>query len=69
VDFYFPRELRLIEAMTAACRALVDYQIHPKRPGSLRYSKDPNPTIKAFKEMKYERYEKHERHDRRSRRK
>ena len=46
------RELRLIEAITAACRTLLDYEVHPKRPGSRRYSKDPNPAIKVLKDIK-----------------
>jgi len=47
------RELRLIEAMTSACRNLLEYHIHSKRPGSLRFSKDEHPTMKTIKKLRF----------------
>ena len=42
--------------MTVACRNLLEYHVHSKRPGSLRFSKDEHPTMKTFKEIRFSNY-------------
>jgi len=41
----------LTEAISTACSNLLKYQVHSKRPGSLRFSTDEHPAIREFKEL------------------
>ena len=44
----------MTEALSGVCSNLLKYQVHSKRPGSLRFSTEDHPAIKEFKKLRQE---------------